>query len=192
MSIVAAAHKGRDIVLAADTQSSFGSCTVPGDNHRASKVRAIGNSFIATTGWGLYDNIIEDFTAGAKPPRLGTPGDIFAFFLELWKALHERYPFVNEQCDKRDDSPFADLDASFLIANPAGIFYVASDMSVSHFHKYYAIGSGGDIALGVLYALYDQEPDAESIARRSVEAAVALSTACGGDIELHKVRAAKA
>ena len=46
---------------------------------------------------------------------------------------------MNDQGD-RNDSPFGNLDASFLVASPAGIFYVAPDMSVSEFRQYFAVG----------------------------------------------------
>lgn len=60
----------------------------------------------------------------------------------FWKELHEQYNFVKDQSNEEDPSPFGDLDATFLITNPNGIFYVSSNMSVSKFEKYFAIGAG--------------------------------------------------
>ena len=40
----------------------------------------------------------------------------------MWKTLHQRYSFVNDQA-KRKDSPFADLGGSFLVANSNGVFF---------------------------------------------------------------------
>jgi len=95
---------------------------------------------------------------------------------------------VNDQCSETD-TPFGDLDASFLVAAPSGIYYVACDMSVTEFDQYYAVGSGAGYALGALHALYTQKSDAENVARRAVAAASALDIYCGGEVNLVKLRA---
>ena len=174
--------------MAADTQTNFGSLRSLTDNHRALKIKKIGAAYVGTTGWGVYDNILDDFPEGTKLPPLTTRKSIFRFFMRLWKSLHERYSLVNDQCDDHTDSPFGDLDASFIIANALGIFHVSSDMSVTQFEKYYAVGSGADFSLGALYVLYDEVPDAVTLATRAVEAAIALNNTCGGEIEVRRVR----
>ena len=189
MSIVVAVKKGKEIAVAADTVTSCGSLRVESDNHRAIKIRKVGSALVGATGWGVYDNILDDFLAAKKRPALTTKQSIFSFFIAFWRELHERYPFVNDQCDSELRSPFADLDADFLIANPSGIYQVAADMSVTEFQKYYAIGSGSGPALGALYALYDSSRDAETLARKAVEAAVAFNVHCGGEIVVRKIKA---
>ena len=110
--------------------------------------------------------------------------------MQFWKELHEQYNFVKDQSNEEDPSPFGDLDATFLIVNPNGIFYVASNMSVSKFEKYFAIGAGSNFSLGTLYALYDLDFSAEEIAKKSVESAIAFNIYCGGSIDLYHVGAA--
>jgi ATP-dependent protease HslVU (ClpYQ) peptidase subunit len=172
MSIVVGVRKQGRTWVAADTQSSFGSNRVPVENGGVTKLRRIGNAVVGTTGWGIYENIL---------------GDIFSFFLQLWKALHEHYPFVNDQSE-RDDSPFGNLDASFLVASSGGLYYVASDLSVTPFQQYSAVGSGADFSMGAAYILYASELGAEEIARRCVEAACAFNLYCGGSIEMLEVK----
>lgn len=191
MSIVVAVQKDGLVALAADSLSTFGSFRVTGENHRAQKIRAVGDAWLAATGWGLYEDIIEDFLSHHRKLSLSDKPSIFGFFLTLWEDLHKRYPFVNDQCDKRDDTPFGDLDASFLVANAGGIYAVASDMSITKFHQYYAIGSGGNFALGALHVLYGQGLSAEEIARRSVETAIAFNVDCGGEVETRTVQLGK-
>jgi ATP-dependent protease HslVU (ClpYQ) peptidase subunit len=130
---------------------------------------------------------MDDFLLGKKVPPLSDRRSVFSFFLKLWKTLHERYSFVNDQCGKEEESPFGDLDASFLIINAGGIFYVGSDMSVTQFESYFAIGAGSDYSLGALYALYDGGQDAEFLARKAVEAGIAFDNRCGGPIEVKKI-----
>ncbi|UCE90375.1 MAG: hypothetical protein JSW10_06070 [Pseudomonadota bacterium] len=187
MSIVVTVRKGDEIVMAADSQISFGSMRVPEDNLQVSKIRVIGSSLFSSAGWALYDDILNHYLNKNPDIKLDEPQAIFNFFVDLWKELHERYNFVNDQCGEEKDSPFGDLDSSFLIASANGLFHVGSDLSVTSFERYYAIGSGADYSLGALYTLYHQDLDARTIAERAVLAAIAFDTKCGGDILVKSV-----
>ncbi|MCP4717005.1 MAG: hypothetical protein GY868_17910 [Deltaproteobacteria bacterium] len=191
MSIAVAVKKGKEVVLAADSQTNFGTSRVPSENHQAVKIRSVGSSLLATTGWGLYDNILDDYLSKRSAPRLTTKKSIFSFFLKLWKVLHDNYPFVRDQNDKENDSPFGDIDASFLIVNTSGIFFVAEDLSVSEFNQYYAIGAGSDFSLGALYGLYNSAISAEALALKAVQTAVEFNPFCGGAIQVEKKRLKK-
>ncbi len=190
MSIVVAVRKNGRTVMAADSLNVFGQERIPTDNAKATKVRHVGPSLLAITGWSVYANIIEDLLSNRKTPGLANEKQIFSFFLDLWKQLRERYPFVNDQPHHKD-SPFADLDASFLVANGNGIYKVSQDASVCRFDKYYAIGSGGVYALGALHQIYDDGLDAVELARRSVETAIQFDIYCGGEIDVFEPGAQK-
>ena len=187
MSIVVAVTKNGRTVMAADSLNVFGQERIPTDNAKAIKVRPVGSALLAITGWSVYANIFDDLLGKRKNPSLADEKQIFAFFMELWQQLRERYPFVNEQAHNKD-SPFCDLDASFLIANASGIFKVSQDASVCRFDKYYAIGSGGVYALGALHQIYEGDGDAEQLARRAVETAIEFDIYCGGQIDVFEVR----
>ena len=186
MSVVVAVAKDGHAAIASDSQVNFGDLVVPPANHQATKIRRLGRSYLAVTGWALYENILNDFIDPKKPPSLAGETQIYQFFLRLWKALHDRYGFVNDQCEEQH-SPFGDLAAAFLVANRSGIYSVASDMSVTRFERYYAIGAGNDFALGALHALYDLDLTAPVLAERAVAAAIAFNPFCGGDIRVHQV-----
>ena len=186
MSIAVAVKSGSRIIIASDSKRTFGSGEVPDSNLTDVKVRQIGPAYLAITGWGLYSNIFDDYLRGKRNPRLTDQASIFAFFRVFWKELHERYSFVNDQRPD-DESPFGDLDASFLIVNRGGIFSVACDMSVTQFDQYYAIGSGAPYALGALHALYGESADPDAMARKAVESAIALDLYCGGAVNVFEV-----
>ena len=132
MTIAVAVRKGGEIVIAADTQNNFGHNRAPIANHRTQKILTVGGNHLATSGWGLYANILDDFLARKRAPKLDTERDVFRFFQTFWKALHEHYSLVNDQCQHEEErSPFGDLDASFLLVNGGGIFFVSSDTSVT-------------------------------------------------------------
>ena len=187
MSIAVAVKAQGKVVIACDTKRTFGSGEVSEANLSDLKLRQVGNSYLATTGWGLYSNILDDYLSTRRNARLTDTRAIFGFFRVFWKDLHERYSFVSDQRHD-DESPFGDLDASFLIASPNGIFSVACDMSVTEFQQYYAIGSGAPYALGAMHALYKESGDPDLVARKATEAAMALDLYCGGSVTAFVMR----
>jgi hypothetical protein len=152
------------------------------DNQATTKIRRVGPSLLGRTGWGVYDNILEDLLARTDEPDLGDRLAVFRFFTRLWGVLHKDYAFVNDQA-KRKDSPFGDLGGSFLVAGPGGIFYTSSNLGVTQFHQYFAIGSGADYSLGALHSLYDTDDDAPTLAHKAVETAIAFNVHCGNAIQ---------
>jgi ATP-dependent protease HslVU (ClpYQ) peptidase subunit len=102
--------------------------------------------------------------------------------------MRKDYSFVNDQPMEDDKSPFADLDAAFLIANANGIFHVTGQMSVTRFRRYDAIGSGGPYALGALHTLYDENLRSDEIVRRGCAAAVHFDISCGGTLDVFTIK----
>lgn len=187
MSIAVAVRKGRRIVMAADSLTTFGGHRQINRNAVTTKIRRVGSALISCAGWALYDNILDDFLSTKRLPALTDRQSIFRFFLKLWTALEDKYLLVNQQCSEKD-SPFGDLDATFLVASKKGIFKVSSDASVSEFQEYAAIGSGGDYAYGAMHCLYDSERNPRKIAERAVEAGIEFDAYCGGTVLVHEVK----
>jgi ATP-dependent HslUV protease, peptidase subunit HslV len=183
MSIAVVVKKGKEIAVGADSQFSFGSSITCEGNIVESKIRKIGNTCLVSTGWGIYDDIFNDYLSRKKNIKLNTRLQIFKFFNNFWQDLHNKYSFVNDQCDD-DESPFGELDASFLIATSKRIFYVSSNMTVTEFLKFQAIGSGSEYAIGAMHVLYEQDFSAAQIARKGLETAIAHNVYCGGNTEV--------
>jgi ATP-dependent HslUV protease subunit HslV len=188
MSVAVAVRKGRTIAVATDTQESFGDRRVLRADHDSSKIMKVGSSYVAQTGWGLYENILADYLRKSGTPRLRDEREVFAFFNRFWKRLRKDYSFVNDQPVEDDRSPFADLDSSFLVVNGGGIFHVTGQMSVTRFSRFDAIGSGAPYALGAFHAVYDTPARAEEMARRACAAAVSLDVSCGGELDVFTVK----
>lgn len=188
MSIAVAVRRDTTVALATDSMIHFGGEKVPTWNLADPKMRRVGQAWVAATGWTLYSNILDDWLDGRKRmPSLTTSAAVFRFFNDLWKRLHERYSFVRDQPDDHD-SPFGDLDSTFLVVSPGGVFHVASDLSVTRFEHYFAIGSGAPVALGAIHALWDTDADAAALARAGVDAAMTHDLYCGGPINEVSVR----
>ena len=73
------------------------------------------------------------------------------------------------------ESPFGSLDSSFLVINKYGIFRITSDMSVTKFEQYTAIGAGSEYGLGAIYSLYNEDYSATAIGYYAISAAKTLS-----------------
>ncbi|MDH3694680.1 MAG: hypothetical protein OER96_08935 [Gammaproteobacteria bacterium] len=190
MSIALAVRKNNKIVLATDSLTTFGSLKVDAPNFVTTKVMKHSGSLITGTGWSKYDDILDDYLATKKSAKLDSPRVIFNFFHELWTEMHKRYSFVNDQSDDKE-SPFGSLDSSFLVVNGAGIFHISSNMSITKFEQYIAIGSGQDYALGVLFALYSSRASAETVAKNAVLAAINFDIYCGGKVNVFSIKQKK-
>jgi len=188
MSIVVAVKKRNRTFIAADTLYLTG----PQKDYTAdlvgrSKVRKIGNSWVGLAGWSVYQNIFDHYVKRQRDPRMNTERAVFDFFLKFWKSLRRNYTLVKDQRDS-GDSPFSDLDSSFLVANKFGIFDVHGNMTVWEHKHYCAIGSGSQYAYGALHALYERLPSAEDIAIQAVQSAIRFDDGCGGPVECFQVK----
>jgi ATP-dependent protease HslVU (ClpYQ) peptidase subunit len=104
----------------------------------------------------------------------------------FWRAIRDDYTFM-QRAAAAGHAPFADLDSVFLLVNKSGIFRVASDMDVTQFQQYSAIGTGAKYALGALRVLYKQLDDPAEIARQAVQVGIDSDVYCGGTIDLAQV-----
>ena len=188
MSVAVAVRKKNEIVIGCDTQKNFGSLKIDIKNNRSEKLKKLGSSWLGSTGWGIYENLFDDYLKNKKRILLNSRGNIFSFFLSFYFKLKEEYHFVDEQCNEDENTPFADIDSSFLLINKNGIYAIASDLSVTEFNQYYAVGSGSDFAIGSIYSLYNTDMSAEDIVVKAVSASIALDKDCGGEVDLKKVR----
>ncbi len=159
---------------------------IPESNARAEKIIKLGNAVLGGTGWAVYDDILTHYIRQSGTPRLDNRASIYEFFLGFWKALRENYSLVNEQAVTKE-TPFGDLDATFLIASPGGLFNVSSDLGVTEFQQSHAIGSGAEYAMGAMHALQDANMSDVSFIQKACEAAIAIDTSCGGTVEIMTV-----
>jgi len=116
------------------------------------------------------------------PEALETEADVFSFFVSFWRAMRDEYTMMDK--GRNDTHPFADLDSVFLLANRFGIFRVASDLDVTQFQQYCAVGSGAKYSMGAMHVLYDMIEDPAEIARRAVQVGIDSDVYCGGPIDI--------
>jgi len=186
MSTIVAVEKNGHAAVACDTMFAVGS--IRSVNAARTKALRVGESVIAVAGFSVYFNILEHYFAESDTvPALQDEIAVFDFFLHFWRVLHDRYTYVNDQSDSGHPSPFADLDAEFLVVNPAGIFEVKEILSVSQHKRFCAIGSGNEHAEGALQILYDGDRSVSDIAKQAVLVAMEFDRASGGTVETYEI-----
>jgi ATP-dependent protease HslVU (ClpYQ) peptidase subunit len=179
MTTIAVVRKNGYAAIAADTLTKWGtgkeSAAYVANN---SKIVKAGDSYLGASGTATFKLILRDyFGQRGVPARFDSTINLFKTWQAFHAALKERYYLVavNEKDDSLESSKF-----DVLIANPHGIFGVGAHRTVQEYRKFYAIGSGTDLALGAMYAAYDNSRlSAEQVARLAIEAAAEFDDATG-------------
>jgi len=191
MTTIAVVRKNGYAAIAADTLTKWGS----GKESAAyiannTKIVKVGDGYVAASGTATFKLILRDYFAQrGVPARFDTTINIFKTWQAFHAALKERYYLVSVG-DKDDTIESSKFDV--LIANPHGIFGVGAHRTVQEYRKFYAIGTGTDLALGALYAAYDSPRlSAEQLARLAIEAAAEFDDATGLPVASHSVRLKK-
>ncbi len=187
-TIVCVTKNGR-AVLAADTLISYGSSiesneyvagplkiTTAGDTHIA--ITGPSASILATRGYFRDPDVQRDFS---------DIDAIFETFRKFHRVLKKRY-YLNPK--EEEDAPFESIQMECLLANPHGIFGVFALRSVAEYKRFYALGSGGEYALGAMHALYDTLEDPAAIATAGIRAAATFDSATALPISLQSVELA--
>ncbi|MFT5456598.1 MAG: ATP-dependent HslUV protease subunit HslV [Myxococcota bacterium] len=187
MSTVVVVRKGSAAVIGADTLAKFGSMNERPEyvvNH--SKLVRAGDGWLGIVGHASLPLVLEHYLGRLKrPPKLHTVQQVFAFSLELHDALKEDYHLLTGEEDE-DGAPFESSQLDCLVATPGGLFGLYRMRSVHQYTRFYAIGSGGDYAMGAMRAVYDTLEDPADIARAGLEAAADFDDSTGGPFELQR------
>ena len=103
----------------------------------------------------------------------------------LQKVLEDEY---FNYTSERDNQDYASNQLYGMICNESGIYHFQSNREIDAIRKFWAEGSGSDIALGALAVLYDRLDDPEDIARQAVEIACRYEDGCGLPAQTQAVR----
>ena len=192
MTTIAVVKKNGRTAIAADTLTKWGtgkeSATYIANNNKI--VRA-GDTFIGASGSATFKTIMHDYFARPKTKaRFDSSIQIFRTWQAFHVALKDQY-FLVTGSDKDDSLESSRFDV--LLANPHGIFGVGAHRTVQEYVKFYAIGSGTDVALGAMYGVYnDPKRSAEEIARFAIEAAAEFDDATGLPVMSHSMKLQRA
>ncbi len=185
MTTIVAVKSGGRIAMAADRRVCWEGHTDPGA--AISKIfRLPGGGAIGFAGHEIVQQLFEMFVGDDRLDlaHLDSRRKIFETFVRFWKWARTEGTIVRDMPDSATHVA-AQVTGNFIVAVPAGIFFVSSDLAVTeHAGGYWAIGSGCDYALGVLHAVWTDNGKAAPLAVAAVEAAAHFSIETGPDIEV--------
>ena len=177
MSIVCAAIKGDEIVIAADTQMSKGSMVVTAkDLENCNKLLRVNDNVIGIVGWSAMSTMLE--TIIGEKAELFVMDDrkkIYRSLMNLHKEMKKNY-FLETYEDSSQPVESLQLDA--LVINKFGIFEIGSYRDVNQFSRFWAVGSGSRYSLGAMEALYGKTVDAKELVEAGVNAAAKFDKHC--------------
>jgi ATP-dependent protease HslVU (ClpYQ) peptidase subunit len=188
MTTIAVVRKNGYAAIAADTLTKWGTGKESADYvANNTKIVRVGDTYIAGSGTSTFKLILRDYFARrGVPARFDSAIELFKTWQAFHAALKEKYYLVTVG-DKDDTIESSKFDV--LIANSHGIFGVGAHRTVQEYRKFYAIGTGTDLALGAMYAAYGRAGlSAEQVARLAVEAAAEFDDATGLPVVSYSVR----
>ena len=179
MSTIVVVRKHKQACIAADTLTTMGDVKQSSIYDLAhEKILCYQSNYIGVVGSGAHDVVLRSLLANeAEQYDFSSRMAIFESFRTMHKLLKERYYLNTREDDEQQPAPYESNHIDALIANRHGIFGVFALREVCVYSKYWAIGSGAEFALGAMYACYDKQQDAETIARTAIEASAEFDTA---------------
>ena len=191
MTTVVVVKKDNDIVIAADSQSTFGDTALrAGFDARWDKIFASHGGYFSICGSAAHDLVLQAALKKAKNLDFSSRPAIFDSFRKLHPKLKEDY-FLKP--DEEDEEAYESSQMTVLLANPHGIFGIFSLREVYEFERFWAIGSGRDYAIGAMQALYDRDDmTAADIAKVGVETGCMFDVASSLPMTIYTLKAAAA
>lgn len=175
MSTIVAVIKNGKACIAADSLTTFGDIRQTSEHDLTSdKILNYENNYVGIVGSAAHHVVMKHVFEHEKDLiNLDSTLDVYKTFLALHPVLKQNY-FLNAKDEDDDSYESSRIDA--LILNPKGLFGLYALREVFEYKKYWAIGAGAEIALGALYAMYDQTEDVQMIAAKAIEASAEFHT----------------
>ena len=177
MSIICAAIKKGIVAISCDTQSSFGSTKVSAEHiENSNKLYTVNGSVIGLVGWHAISNMVEHLILHNKKSfKLKNRMEIFSTLTLLHEKLKEEYYIETKE---EEDQPVESSQLDGIIINKNGIFEIGSYREVNEFKTFWGVGSGQEIAIGAMHALYKTKATAKQIVEAGVKAAAEYNSNC--------------
>jgi ATP-dependent HslUV protease subunit HslV len=186
MTTIVVVRKGSAACIAADSLAKYGE-TRESAAYVANyeKLLQVGDTWLGPTGPASAQLVMASYFAAEEARRdFSSTLSIFETFTDLMGALKEDYFLIPKE-DERD--PYESLQMETLVAGPAGIFGVYPLRSVQEYSRFYAFGSGAELAMGAMHASYEREDDPATVARIGLEAAAEFDDSTAAPFTLQRI-----
>ena len=168
-------RKGGKVVVAGDGQVSLGQTVIKGTARKVRRISPGGQPVVC----GFAGSTADAFTLLERLEKKleAAPGQLQRAAVELAK-------------DWRTDKYLRNLEAMLIVTDGADLLVItgAGDVLEPE-HDVAAIGSGGNYALAAARALYDQDLDAEAIARTAMAIAAEICVYTNGNVVVESLDA---
>ena len=168
-------RKGGKVVVAGDGQVSLGQTVIKGTARKVRRLNPGGQAVVC----GFAGSTADAFTLleRLETKLEAAPGQLQRAAVELAK-------------DWRTDKYLRNLEAMLIVTDGSDLLVItgAGDVLEPE-HDVTAIGSGGNYALAAARALYDQDLDAEAIARRAMAIAAEICVYTNGNVVVESLDA---
>lgn len=190
MTTLVAVRKHDQIVIAADSLTTFGDIRLASQYDRSyDKIIRHRDTYVGLCGSAAHQLVFESLLKQ-------NPECDFSSRLAIFESMRKLHPILKDQHylnpKEEEDDPYESTQITALVANVHGIFGVYSMREVFEYTQFWAIGSGKEIALGAMYALYPRLKTAEAIARAGIEAGAAFDKNSALPMTLYSLEATPA
>ena len=172
---IVAVRKGGRVVVAGDGQVSLGQTVIKGSARKVRRINPGGQPVLC----GFAGSTADAFTLLERLEKKleAAPGQLQRAAVELAK-------------DWRTDKYLRNLEAMLIVTDGRDLLVItgAGDVLEPE-HDVAAIGSGGNYALAAARALFDQDLDAEAIARRAMAIAAEICVYTNGNVTVESLDA---
>lgn len=183
MTCIAAVVKGGIVHMAGEGVGTYGGTLY---RRASAKVARRGEFVVGHTGNGRTNNLLTTFDPPAVP-RAAAP-DLDRFMIETFTTKLYDHLAKFHALAKTDDASETGArecfgeGGSMLVGVRSRLYLVDSFFSCSRLaDQFFAVGSGGDLALGVLYELRARDLDPREKLTRALDAACYYAEGCGGE-----------
>ena len=185
MTTLVIVRKGDDIVIAADSLTTFGDTRLAAEHDRTyDKIVQYRGTYIGLCGSAAHQLVFESLLRGHERLDFSDKFSIFETFRKLHPILKEQH-FLNPK--EEDDDPYESTQITALIANPHGIFGVYSMREVFEYTQFWAAGTGREFALGAMHSSYGRLRSATAVAKAGIEAGATFDKNSGLPMTLYSL-----
>jgi len=187
MTTLVAVRKHDDIVIAADSLTTFGDLKLSAPFDRSpEKIVRYRDTYLALCGSAAHQLVFESLLKNREDLDFSGRVAIFDTLRKLHLVLKDQH-FLNPK--EEEDDPYESSQFTALIANEHGIFGVYSMREVFEYTKFWAVGSGREFALGAMNVMYGRLKTAEAVARIGIDAGCAFDKNSAMPMSIYSLKA---
>jgi len=185
MTTLVAVRKNDEIVIAADSLTTFGDTRLSAQFDRTpDKILRYQDTYIGLCGSAAHQLVFQSLLAKQGTLDFSTKAGIFETFRKLHPILKEQH-FLNPK--EEEDDPYESTQVTALVANENGIFGVYSMREVFEYTRFWSVGTGREFALGAMHAQYARLKTAAAVATAGIDAGATFDRNSGLPMTLYTV-----